>query len=299
MSAEDVRQTVREYIATSGIDFVKYASSAHGEKKFIALSPDAQAAIVEEAHAAGMTAQACATTPEALKLAIEAGVDLLQHGTSTGRRLMPRETLELIAARQLPCVASFYSPRYIAAFSEKVRHGELDHEGERLAVRVHNARELIRLGAKLMLAIDGGVFGPTVTSSRLMGTLVSGFPDMPYRLGSAHLYWLKGAVECGMAPMDALLAATRNVAEAYRRDDELGTIEPGKRADLLVLDGDPLADVESYGRIRHVVKGGELVDRGRLPEHPVLTRDEGGRVDDAAANGNLMARAAIAPAAWS
>src|SRR5438034_2510598 len=63
MSAEEVREVVAEYIATGGIDFVKYASSAHGPKKFIALSPDAQRAIVEEAHAAGMTAQACAMTP--------------------------------------------------------------------------------------------------------------------------------------------------------------------------------------------------------------------------------------------
>jgi cytosine/adenosine deaminase-related metal-dependent hydrolase len=75
-----------------------------------------------------------------------------------------------------------------------------------------------------------------------------------------------------MDPMDALLAATRNIAQAYRKDDELGTIEPGKRADLLVLDGDPLTDVENYRRITQLVKDGAVVDRERLPEDPVLTR---------------------------
>jgi imidazolonepropionase-like amidohydrolase len=100
MSAEDVRQTVREYIATSGIDFVKYSSSTHKAVKFITFSPDTQRGIVEEAHAAGMTAQACAMAPEALKLAIQAGVDFLQHGDITGKVPMPQETLELIAERR-------------------------------------------------------------------------------------------------------------------------------------------------------------------------------------------------------
>ena len=66
-------------------------------------------------------------------------------------------------------------------------------------------------------------------------------------------------------------AATRNIAEAYGKVDELGTVEVGKRADLLVLDGNPLDDVTAYGRIASIVKDGRIVDRDRLPERPILT----------------------------
>jgi imidazolonepropionase-like amidohydrolase len=130
---------------------------------------------------------------------------------------------------------------------------------------------LIEAGAKLLLGNDAGIIGPNSATSPMWGRILAG-PDAPSHLGTMHLHWLKAAIERGMSPMDTLLAATRNIAQAYRKDDELGTISPGKRADLLVLHSDPLEDVESYGRIALVVKDGRLIDRDRLPEHPVLTR---------------------------
>ncbi len=268
MPAEDVRAAVREYIATSGIDFVKYASSSHRHFRFIALSPDAQRAIVEEAHAAGMTAQACSLAPEALKLAIQSGVDLLQHGDTSGRYPMPEETMRLIVDRQLPCVALLKTERHIEAVRSDVTLP--DHWRALLSVKDDNARRLIAAGAKLLMASDGGVFERSVTASPWWGGLM-GLPDIPLHLGTAHLLWLRAAIERGMTPMDALLAATRNIAQAYGRIDEIGTLEPGKQADLVVLDGDPLADVENYGRVVLVLKDGVPVDRDALPTRPVLT----------------------------
>jgi imidazolonepropionase-like amidohydrolase len=269
MSAGDVRQTVREYIVRGGIDFVKYSSSTHKAVKFITFSPDTQRAIVEEAHAAGMTAQACAMTPEALKLAIQSGVDLLQHGDITGRRPMPLETLKLIAERQLPCIALLVTQRYQDALKEDPNNWFTEY----MEVKQANDRNLIAAGARLMLASDGGVLGPSAKTSPLFGRIyVWESPDVPTRLGTAHIAWLKAAIECGMTPMDALLSATRNIAQAYARND-LGTLEPGKRADVVVLDGDPLTDIENYGRIAHVIKDGEMVDRSRLPERRVLTAE--------------------------
>jgi imidazolonepropionase-like amidohydrolase len=90
-------------------------------------------------------------------------------------------------------------------------------------------------------------------------------------LGRSHIYWQRAAKERSLDPMEALLATTRNVAEAYRRLDDLGTVEPGKRADLVVFDADPLADPDNYMRIAHVIKDGAVVDRDRLPEKRILT----------------------------
>ncbi len=271
MSAEEVRVAVREYIATSGIDFVKHASSAHGTKKFLTFSPDAQRAIVEEAHSAGLTAQACVMTPEATKVAIEAGADLLQHVNSSGIRPLPPETINVIATRRLPCAAALHTDRYMTAVNENAKMGS-DPWGQRLLVKDGNARELIKAGAKLLLATDGGVLGSTAETSPMYADWVSGV-DVPVHLGRSHVQWFKAAVERAMDPMEALASATRNIAEAYGKGSELGTIEPGKRADLLVLDADPLEDPENYARIAHVVKDGKWVDRDGLPEHPVLTLD--------------------------
>jgi imidazolonepropionase-like amidohydrolase len=267
LPAEDVREPVREYIATSGIDFVKYASSAHSQAKFLAFSPAAQRVIVEEAHAAGLTAQACTQAPEPLRVAIEAGVDLLQHGDLTGLRPMPPSTVELIAERQLPCVAFLTTDRYIASVPPETFGGLWL---QMLRAKDENDRNLIAAGAKLLLANDMGIYGHATKTDPTWAGIASG-EDAPRDLGTAHALWLQAAVERGLEPHGAILAATRNIAEAYGVAEEVGTIEPGKRADLVVLESDPLIDVRNVGRVAAVVQGGLVVDRSRLPERPVLT----------------------------
>jgi imidazolonepropionase-like amidohydrolase len=274
MSSEDVRDAVREYIATSGIDFVKYASSAHAHARFMALSPYAQAAIVEETHAVGMTAQACGLTMEALRVAIDAGVDLLQHIGNTGQRPMPDSLLELIVDRQLPCVAMLSTERHINWMTENKPRtfGSWTTTWPHLiAVRDQNYRRLIDADANLLFATDGGILGETARTSRWYGGFLADVPDVSWHLGASHVLWQKAAIERGMKPMDALLAATRNIAQGYQKASEVGTIEPGKLADMLVLDRDPLSDPENLRRITYVVKDGVIVDRTSLPDNPVLT----------------------------
>ncbi|MFI4889920.1 MAG: amidohydrolase family protein [Steroidobacterales bacterium] len=74
--------------------------------------------------------------------------------------------------------------------------------------------------------------------------------------------------------MMIIQAATRNIAAAYHKLDTLGTLEPGKIADLDVLDADPLADAQNLRRITMVVKEGRIIDTARLPVDPILTSDE-------------------------
>jgi hypothetical protein len=73
-------------------------------------------------------------------------------------------------------------------------------------------------------------------------------------------------VEAGLTPMEALQAATRNAARYLGLADELGTIARGKRADLVLLDADPLADVKNTTKIRAVVQDGRLYPRAKLQE---------------------------------
>ena len=71
-------------------------------------------------------------------------------------------------------------------------------------------------------------------------------------------------VEAGLSPVEVITAATRNGALALRKLDELGTIEAGKRADLLLLNANPLEDVRNFRKIDQVMLDGEWVDRANL-----------------------------------
>ena len=86
--------------------------------------------------------------------------------------------------------------------------------------------------------------------------------------------------DASLSPLDALRAATRDAAVFLGRDREIGTIAPGKKADLILLDADPRAD------IAHVSRISALVLRGRVFEHAALTRlvDEVSRAPDVAVN---------------
>ncbi len=71
----------------------------------------------------------------------------------------------------------------------------------------------------------------------------------------------------GLEPMDILVAATHGGARVMGRAAELGTIEPGKLADLVILDADPLADIQNTARIHRVVKGGVVLDPEKILAH--------------------------------
>lgn len=88
-------------------------------------------------------------------------------------------------------------------------------------------------------------------------------------------------VDAGLSPMTALQAATRNIAELAGLLDDLGTIEAGKYADLLIVDGNPLEDIANTQKIAHVIKGGKKIDRRysadfRNPIPSPVMVDEGG-----------------------
>jgi adenine deaminase len=91
-------------------------------------------------------------------------------------------------------------------------------------------------------------------------------------LEKGHVFWFRAMEEKGCEPMRMLQAATRNIAVAYGKDKDLGTLEAGKIADLVILDKNPLQAAKNYESISTVIKDGAVVDRDALPLNPVLTR---------------------------
>lgn len=269
---EDVAREVKTYIAR-GIDFLKFAGSEHrvpmGASAFLAFSPRCQRAIVDEAHRAGLTAQAHTTSVEALHVAVEAGADIIQHCNSTGPTAIPDETLRILVDRK---VASTIFPLTERRYEWIKARGDV--LTSRLFTPAHvdiNVRKLIASGATILLATDSGVMAPEVTSDLAFATVYAG-EDNLFELGQGHFHWFTAMEEKGLKPLEALRAATRNIAAAYGKLDTLGTLEAGKTADMVILDKNPLEAAANYRSIHSVVKDGRVVDRNVLPSHPVLTR---------------------------
>lgn len=259
LDADGVRAAVRDYVRTSGIDLVKYAASAHTSVPYLTFSDEVQRAIVEESHDAGLSVQAHTTSPESLRTAVEAGVDILQHGDATGRHAgIPESVLEQIVERGMATAAVVTTNRYVD-WVENTFPTTLGNFHN--PVRAENDRRLIAAGAPVLLTTDGFHWTPANSDHPDMGGNWRGAVDVPTRLGESHLLWLQGALELGMSTAEALVSATRRIAEAYRVDDDLGTLEPGKRADVVILDGDPLVDVSAYGRVVEVIQDGRVIDR--------------------------------------
>jgi imidazolonepropionase-like amidohydrolase len=267
MTPEQVRVEIRKYLAR-GIDFLKYGVSGHVLTNFLQFSPLQQRAIVEETHKAGLIAQTHSTSVESLRLGIEAGVDMMQHAASTGPVAIPDSTIQLALARKVYLAvqprtarrleielkqAEERNPDSITRFNERIRH--------------ENQVRLIKAHVPLLLATDAGMMDPDAAEQMSPQLRI----DRLTELGEGHFHWLKAMVEKGMTPMDAIVSATRNIAAAYHKLDQIGTIEKGKLADLVVLDADPLQDIANVRRISAVIKDGQVVDREKLPLKRMLT----------------------------
>jgi imidazolonepropionase-like amidohydrolase len=83
--------------------------------------------------------------------------------------------------------------------------------------------------------------------------------------GPASQRELELLVQAGIKPFDVLTIATHNGAVLLGKADSLGSVEPGKLADLLMLNADPTADIENVKKIAFVMKGGQIIDESKLP----------------------------------
>ncbi|MEJ8569116.1 amidohydrolase family protein [Elongatibacter sediminis] len=268
---EKVRAAVREYTSLD-VDFLKYGASGHAlhEMRFISFSPRVQRIIIEEGHRAGLIVQAHTSTTESLDLAIEAGVDILTHCDVSGAdTVLSDETIAKIAERGIPCSVIPVTQRRLEAMNAV----DSDHWLPRYTANMkENQRRMIAAGVTLLVSTDAGITHPVLASEATGIGAVR--VDPRTTLGEGHFNALVGLEELGMDPMAVLQAATRNIAVAYHKEQELGTIEPGKRADLVILDHDPLEDARHYRSIATVIKDGEVVAIEGLPVAPLISSQE-------------------------
>jgi imidazolonepropionase-like amidohydrolase len=295
LTPDELRPAINAYL-DRGPDFIKYGGTAHFSLPvLLGFSFEQQRVIVEETHRRGRVAETHATSAEGLRLAVEAGVDLIQHPEIVTPRELPDDIARLIADRGVICsmlVNTMTGAAWQEHLKKRAAAGEriardtarTGHRGtplprertvaerrrdwaaleEDLELRRRNAQKLIAAGCTVTIGTDNYF--------RAAPELARG-PKPEYQdHGIGTIIGIEGLVELGMTPMQALVAATRNGAQACRLLDSLGTIEPGKYADLLVLDADPLEDIRNTRRLNLVVKGGRVVDATGLPEKPVFYR---------------------------
>jgi imidazolonepropionase-like amidohydrolase len=199
-------------------------------------SPEEMRAAVEEAESWGTYAMAHAYTPAAVTRAVRAGVRTIEHGN-----LIDTPTADLMAER-----GAFLVPTLVTYF-------KIDELGRRLGFPEVSQR-------KVRDVLDAGL--ASLTLARSAGLPMGFGTDL---LGETHdhqseEFTIRAKV---LPPAEVIRSATRVNAEILGREGELGVVAPGAVADLLVVDGDPLADLsvlaDPEGRIVLILKGGAIV----------------------------------------
>lgn len=244
---DEVRKRVREHVR-SGFDWIKITTtggvlSEGDESWWRNYTLGEIKAITDETHALGRQVAAHAHGREGIKNAILGGVDTIEHGI-----YLDDELLEMMVERGLFLVPTMTIGR---AFQERAQEAGL-------------SKGAIRKGNAVMEAVMENMARAHRVGVRLaMGTDCSG----NLARAGENAWELELMVEIGMSPMEAIVASTGNAAQAIGLGEETGTLEVGKVADLILVDGDPLKDIgvlRQKERILLVMKGGEIVmDRSR------------------------------------
>ncbi len=227
---ENLRRAVREQVKY-GADWIKfyadrrYYIAPDGRLRSLVNYTDAEMlAIVEEAHRLGRKVAAHAIGWDGIDAALRAGVNSIEHGDGMTPDLVAR------AIRQ----GVYWCPTiYVLVYVAQGRGGIWPQMVE---IQRRNLAEALRRGFRPLLSYgtDAGGYPWTENQAREMTYLV----------------------RYGLTPMQAIQSATAVAARLLDREDSLGTVRPGRYADLIAVAGDPLADITELERVRFVMKGG-------------------------------------------
>ena len=224
-------------------------------------------AIVTAAHSRGVKVHAHLYDPEAIKMAIEAGVDVFQHVGSAGNPPYEEALINTIAHKEIPVVQTISHRVWVypstLAFPSRLKRAEYktdmpDYIYREFMDSFQNFHQL-------------PYFRNAANEIRNSKQSASQFIDAGARIGvgtdaasplNMHLeaIWreMSALVDIGMTPIQVISAATKTNAQILGVFAERGSLEPGKQADILVVAGNPLEDVEVLGRVALVAKGGAL-----------------------------------------
>lgn len=231
-----VRAKVRE-VVKYGADLIKICASGGvlskgdqpGTEQY---TLEEMQAIANEAHKLGRKVAAHAHGTQSIKDAIRAGIDSIEHAS-----LIDDEGIALAKEHGAYLVFDIYDDDYI--LQEGAKAGMLPESIEkekRLGkLQRQNFEHAFLGGAKMAFGTDGGVYPH--------GDNAKQFPIM---------------VEFGMKPIDAIRAATLNAADLMGWSQKAGAVEAGHWADVIAVDGDPLADIHNIQHVRFVLKGGDV-----------------------------------------
>lgn len=222
---EEARRAAREQIG-HGADLIKvYADWDHPT-----LTAEEMQVVVEEAHKQGLKVAAHAYTPEGIRNALNAGVDSIEHGNNA-----ERATLELMKEKHAYWVLTkgHFRDRLKTETNPRVR--------KYLEDTLQRARQNIAIARELGVKIANG-FDPASAEAH-----------------GKNADEIVTATELGLTPLEAIRAATINAADLMGWQDRVGAIEPGKFADLIAVDGNPLVDISVLQNVKFVMKGGAVI----------------------------------------
>ena len=256
----EIRRSVRRLVH-EGADYIKVMASGGGTvgtEPGIASYTTAElhAAVHEAHHFHRLTAAHCRAR-ESMRRAVEAGIDLLEHAEfldpDNVMRFDPKLTEMMVESGiwVSPTLQAWVDyPRVLALRQQREGGGGGDFG--RL-----EEEELADLESRMELRLD---LMRRMLDYDLKHRIVPGTDSGVHDIAFGHLdYDLRLLVEVGFTPAEALVAATRISAEACELDDEVGTIEAGKVADLVAFDGDPTVDVGAFSRVVAVFQSGSPV----------------------------------------
>jgi len=267
-SPREAAQRTRELV-DRGVDVIK---------TWEGLTAEDYRAIVEVAHEAGVKVHAHLYDPVRIRYAIDAGVDVFQHVGSAGNPPYEEALIAEVAHRNIPVVQTIahriwvypatvdfperlYDPVYRKDMPPDI-HAEFIASVEdyrRLSYFADIGRETRNARRAARQFIEGGAYigvGTDAASPLNMHT------EAMWREMSA-------LVESGMTPMEVISAATKSNARILGLDSDIGTLEPGKLADLIIVDGNPLRNIEVLDYVDVVVKDGVVWYAERAASGPV------------------------------
>jgi imidazolonepropionase-like amidohydrolase len=238
---DEVRKAVRAILRAGG-DFVKLMStggvlSPSDEPGHTQFTPEEIAIMVQEAAAAGKTCMAHAQGTQGIKNAVNAGVASIEHGI-----WLDDEVMAEMKRRGTILVPTLVAPLWVLRNAENAPGSVLPQSvrktKEVMADHKASITRAIAAGVRIAMGTDSGV-GPHGHNAEELERLV----------------------ECGMTPMQAIVATTKTASECNYTQDDTGTLEPGKLADLLIVDGDPLADIkvlQDKTKLALIMQGGRV-----------------------------------------